>query len=80
MRLIHERAYIIGNAFSTAAYIRERLIFESGLLSRRYGIPKNCLQIGRFQGGINPHFPQVQQVDVFILYLRENMPFLRFQY
>ena len=37
MRLIHERAYIIGNAFSTAAYIRERLIFESGLLSRGYG-------------------------------------------
>ena len=26
MRLIYERAYFIGNAFSTAAYFRERLI------------------------------------------------------
>ena len=38
MRLIYERAYFIGNAFSTAAYFRKRLIFESGLITRGYGI------------------------------------------
>ena len=46
MRLIYERAYFIGNAFSTAAYFRERLIFERAYLRARTVLklspPQNC--------------------------------------
>ena len=38
MRLVYERAYFIGKAFSRAAWFRKRLVFESGLNRRAYGM------------------------------------------